>query len=290
MRKMWLTIAVLSLMVAALGGWVAWLEKKPEPPPPTLADLDPESITQVLIEVDGKTMEFRRNDHGWQMVRPFQAPADDYHMKQLTELPKTTTHASYPLSKEQLAKFGLNPPEITVTLNQTNFRFGVQNPIDFRRYVQVDNGPVQLIDDDIHYLLTASATTWIDPRLLPPAASLKGLALPGWTLTLSDKGSWTSTPRTNNKTLRNLIQEWRNARAIEVTPMQGTPPKDVPRITVQLEKGKIEFVVLQKEPELILLRPDLKLNYHFYGNLGKRLLAPETQEPPPTPNARTSGG
>ncbi len=282
MRGMWVSIGVLFLLVSALGGWIFWLQKTPESTQPTLADIDPQSIQHIVIGHADETMAFTRQPSGWIMTQPFHVPADPYHMEQLTALPKQTSHAQYQISEKELAQFELAPPRILVRLDNTEFRFGMQNPIDFRRYVQVDGGPVQLIDDSLMSLLTAPATSWIDTRLLP-SSSLRALELPHWHLTLTDKGTWTSKPKADAETLHELVGAWRNARAIQITPYSGEIPDEAPRIQVQLEKARIEFVLLQREPEMILLRPELKLSYHFYGNIGRRLLAPQSSEPHDSP-------
>jgi len=273
LRGMWRLIGSLSLLVIALGSWVLWLEKRPAPEEATLADLDPQSIQTIVIERSNGTMAFTRRAEGWFMRKPFQAPADPYHMEQVTGLPRQISHARYQIEKSNLAQFELSPPRVSVKLNDTQFRFGMQNPIDFRRYVQVDDGLVHLTDDTLMPLLNAPATSWIDTKLLPSSA-IRELELPDWHVMLTEKGAWTSKPPADDTALREWVNAWRNARAIRITPFEQEIPADAPVIKVRLMDSTIEFMVLQQEPELILLRPDLRLRYHFYGHTGRRLLAP----------------
>jgi hypothetical protein len=52
-------------------------------------------------------------------------------------------------------------------------------------------------------------------------------------------------------------------------------------VRVQLADGRmLRLAVLQKEPELILVRPDEKLQFHFSGELAKRLMNPPAVTPP----------
>ncbi len=273
LRGMWQLIGTLSLLVIALGSWILWLEKKPAPEEATLADLDPQSIQTIVIERSNGTMTFTRRAESWFMRQPFQAPADPYHMEQVTGLPRQISHARYQIEKSKLAQFELSPPRVSVKLNDTQFRFGMQNPIDFRRYVQVDDNLVHLTDDTLMPLLDAPATSWIDTKLLPSSA-IRELELPDWHVMLTEKGAWTSKPSADNTVLREWVNAWRDARAIRITPFEQEIPADAPVIKVRLMDSTIEFIVLQQEPELIMLRPDLKLRYHFYGHTGRRLLAP----------------
>jgi len=274
MRGMWRVIGVLFFLVATLGGWILWLQNIPEPIEPSLSDLDPQTIQNIVVERPDDKMIFTRQTQGWIMTKPFRARADTYHIEQVTALPRQTSHARYQIDSNQLAQFELSPPRITVWLDDTEFRFGMQNPIDFRRYVQVNGGPVHLIDDTLMTLLNAPATSWIDSKLLPPSA-IQTLDLPDWHVSLSEKGAWTSKPEADEKALRELVNAWRNARAIQISPFTGKVPPQSPVIKIQLEDATIELILLQQEPELILLRPDLKLRYHFYGEIGRKLLGPK---------------
>lgn len=276
MAKRWLTILGLLLLVTGLGGLVYWLERAPQPKsPPLVPAFAPDRVQHVVIERQNERLEFTRREDGWHMVQPFDAPADAYHLEQVLALPKQTSQTRYAASELDLARFELKPPKATVRLEDAEFRFGGQNPLNFQRYLQVGE-TVHLIEDTLFHQLTAPATTWIEHKLLP-AGTLQGLDLPGWRITSTDAGGWASEPGLPAADLERLVDTWRTARAIQVTPYLEEPPAEAERIRVSIEGKALEFIILQREPELILLRPEQKLRYHFYGSIGQRLLTPKPQ-------------
>ncbi len=277
----WRPIVVLLVLVTGLGAWVAWLQSRPEPAEPKLTDLDPQAIARITVKYQDQVLRFQRHDDGWRMEQPYTAPADPYRIEQILELPRAKSHARYAIPPDDWPRFGLAPPKAEIELDGHRFCFGRQNPIDFRRYVQVDENAVHLIDDTLFHALTSPASDWLDTRLLPAGAAIRGLTGPGWRVQMSAKGSWRSEPELDPAVLQRWVDEWRNARALRITSHPAPPPKDKPAIRVELEDGALTFVLLEREPEVILLRPDLKLAYHFYRETGVRLLQPpETEQAP----------
>ena len=58
-----------------------------------------------------------------------------------------------------------------------------------------------------------------------------------------------------------------------MTPHAGSVPRGV--ITVTLKTGAtLPFDIVSREPALVLLRIDERLQYHFAAGIGKRLLSP----------------
>jgi hypothetical protein len=46
-------------------------------------------------------------------------------------------------------------------------------------------------------------------------------------------------------------------------------------VNVTLQDGRtLALGVLEREPDLVLLRPDERIQYQFLGDVGKRLLSP----------------
>jgi hypothetical protein len=83
--------------------------------------------------------------------------------------------------------------------------------------------------------------------------------------------------------IQTLIDAWQNAAALWVKPYaKGTPQGS---ITVQLTTPAqtLHFDIMARQPELILARPDLGLQYHFSAESAKALLelpAPQTPSKP----------
>lgn len=276
MTKRWLTILILLFLVVGLAAWVYWLERSPKPEsPPLVANFTPDAVHHIVIERQTDRMEFERQGDSWYMTQPFNALADAYHIQQLLALPNQTSQTRYAAAELDLGRFELNPPQVIVRLENTEFRFGGQNPLNFQRYLQVGE-VVHMTDDTLFHQLTAPATTWVEHKLLP-AGTLRGIELPGWRITSTGTGGWTAEPEVPAAELEQLVDTWHTARAIQVTPYTDEPSPQDQRIRIAIDDKTLEFIILQREPELILLRPEQKLRYHFYGAIGQRLLTPKRQ-------------
>lgn len=274
MAKGWLLNLLLLAAVAALGGWVYWLQQRTSAPVATLAQLHADSLDTVIIEREKDRLVFNKQREQWRMTAPFKARANVYQIQQVMALPGQTSHGQYPIDQINPAEFGLSPPRATVILNQARFSFGDQNPLNFQRYVQVGK-TLHLIDDTVFHSLTAPASDWIDRKLLPEG-KITGLELPGWKILLTEQGTWQSQPQASPESLENLVDAWRNARAVQVSPMTDTPPADAKKIHIHLANRTLTLMLLQGEPDVTMLRPDQGLRYHFFGKPGQALLAPET--------------
>ncbi|MGZ5681811.1 MAG: hypothetical protein ACXWI6_23870 [Burkholderiales bacterium] len=69
------------------------------------------------------------------------------------------------------------------------------------------------------------------------------------------------------------VDAWRHASAIRAARGDNHPAPQ--EITVALKDGRmISLGVLQREPELVLIRRDETIEYHFFADNGKKLLAP----------------
>jgi hypothetical protein len=69
------------------------------------------------------------------------------------------------------------------------------------------------------------------------------------------------------------VEGWRFASSL-VTQRAGTGAAKE-HIDVRLSDGRtLKLQVLQKQPELILVRPDEKLQFYFSGEVAKRLMTP----------------
>lgn len=260
---------ILLVVIAALALVVYLDPGKEQQKTETLTSIDPESLTHFELQ-NTDTLVFDKQDEHWRIVAPIQAPANDGRIKQLLELTQVESRASYPLKPEDLAKFGLDKPKAILKLGQSTLVFGGSDPIDMNRYVQVGD-TLHLIPDDAYRHLIASPTDFVDKKLLPEDAKLQTLTLPGLKARHGDKGQWVVEPQGEASAMAELASAWQAARAVEVESL--TQPVKGELIQLGLAEGKIEFVIVQRDPDLILARPDWKLQYVIPDDTGKRLLS-----------------
>ena len=265
---MWLNLVLLIVLATLIG--VAFFEPGKE-----------EASTVYLTEIDGDTINrfelknqenlvFEKKEGHWWLSSPFQAPANEIRIRQLLNIAKAESHARYPVKSEELVKFELDKPKAELNFGQTMLRFGGSEPIDMRRYVQIGY-TLHLVDDDFSQQLLAKATDFVDKKLLPEDAKIKELSLPNLNAKLGDKGQWKIEPPSDASGMSELVNAWQSARAIEVNRFEGQAQGDKIQIGL-VNSANVEFLILQREPDLLLVRQDWKLQYMVAGESGKRLL------------------
>jgi len=80
-------------------------------------------------------------------------------------------------------------------------------------------------------------------------------------------------PDLSQDDINRWVDDWRQASALHAAPFVHGKP--VGEISVYLKNGKkLMLGILQREPELVLLRTDEKLQYYFVATVAKRLLLP----------------
>lgn len=291
--RLMLNLAMLALI--AILGLVIYLKpgKKAVESTPLLT-LDPQTITHITLqnrEVIGFDKDAR--DGLWRLSTPFAAPANQVRIGQLLDIVRASTVAHYPVKPDELAQFGLDKPEATLSFGDTVLQFGGTDPINMRRYVRLGD-TLHLVDDNFFHHLTAHATDYVDKRLLPEGSRIMEIQLPGLKATRNADNQWQAEPAMDeNKAekkddkkkgddlidLGELASAWAGARAIEVR----RQPENVigETIRIGLANGPaVEYVIMSKQPELTLLRKDLGLAYVMTSEISRELLNQPASPPP----------
>ena len=266
-------VAVLILLVVYEPGIEA-----PPPPPPTLTNLAADSLTRIVIERQGKkTLVLGRDNGTWRMQEPVSAALSDYRINAILKVTSTPSLGSFPAQGRDLAAYGLEQPQVRLTLdNKVSIALGNNTALDNRRYVLVGD-TVHLIGDNLYYQLIGAWPTYLDGHPLAGMGPLKQLALPGLTLDKQD-GHWHVDPEPQGYSAdqaAELITAWRNANAISVTHQEqgtGTP------ITITPEQGEpLKLLITAQSPGLVLARPDLGIEYHLSGASDQLLHLPKSE-------------
>jgi hypothetical protein len=281
------------LAVLAVLGVIAYFEPgKVEPLKTPLTQVDVDKLDTFTLQQGGQSLSFSRKNGHWWLATPFAAPANEFRVRQLLEIAKANSDASYPLKAEELAKFELDKPVATLVVGETTLIFGGSDPIEMRRYVRIGD-TLHLVRDDFSHHLTAAPTEYVDKKLLPEDARIGELVLPAVQAKLGADGKWVFDPpqEAGDSGIGELLHAWQSARAIDVKrPDQAAEGE---KIRVGLTNGEtVEFVVVRREPELLLYRPDLGLQYEIVGEPAKRLLSlppKKSEEPKEKGQPSTSG-
>lgn len=290
MKSRWL----LNIALIFLVGILVWFAvsrsgSKTESPGPPLTALAPESVERIrLLRPRQPEVLLERNGTAWSLRAPRTARANPYRAGELTRLAAARASTRFPAKPGELGQYGLDNPVATVFLNDTELRFGGMHPLKGEIYVQqgdqvflIPAAPLRAVSSPLDELLS--------PALLEDPVKIASLQFPGFSLKQNEQGAWLRTPEMKDlgsDAIHRFVDEWRHARALSVQPFSGKPAKERVRIAVVEDAGPrtLEFSVAARKPELVLVRLDEGLAYHFPADAVTRLL--ELKPDPSTASSR----
>ena len=255
-------ILVLLVLVAGLGGYLYLYEvpqAEREGKKAKLLGVEKDAVTQLALVYPDRELELRKDDKGWRLVKPADAPADEAVVNGLiavltdAEVQKTVE----PLPAK-LADFGLDKPTVTARLT---LKDGTQTPpivvgkntaIGGKAYVRKDDEPkLYLTASTIGFGLSKQPKDVRDKTILSflddDVSRIEIRAENGDTVALvrKDKDAWTVEPGdhpADPTEVRSYLSSLRSARAVD---FPDDNPQDlgkyglgVPRLTVVVVTGK----------------------------------------------------
>ena len=279
MGSRWLLDLLLIVAVAALA-LIAWFQPGIEQPPETqpLTTLSPETVAHIRITRAGQdALALERDTEGrWFLDHQPPLPADAAQVAALTRLATQEPERSYSAGELELDRLALAPPAATVMFDDTRFEFGATDPLEGLRYVR--NGErVYLVPDIYQHLIDAGPERFLRRRLIPEQGTITALSLPGLSLE-KQQHKWLVTPEQDVAAdrVQRLVEQWQQAAALDVTivaaDVRDEDNTDHIEVTLAEPAQNLEFVIVAREPELVLLRPELGLRYRM-GEAGNNLLA-----------------
>ena len=269
-RRLLLNLFLLALVIAL----ALFIYFKPQPaagPELKLSSLTPAAATEITLEKPGQpALTLRKKNSQWRIITPFQARADSNKVDELLSI--LTANSAQRLEAANLARFELDKPRLRLTVNQQSFSFGMLNPLSHEQYIATQNA-VYLVSARYFAMASAPPANLASKKLFATDEVPVGFDFGKSRLALTD-GKWNVLPAQPNLSQDQLNQwadEWRHAASLASTPYSGQA--SVAEFNIQLSNGKNILVkILQREPELILLRSDENWQYHFPAETAKRLL------------------
>lgn len=265
MSRRTLLNAGLAVLVAVLAA-VVYLRPGKRPRKahkPAITRLVPKQVTTLRIRYANQpTVRLVRHKVGWRMTRPWQARASDARVSAVLSHIDERAKATYKASSLKLGKFGLAKPRLRLWLNGTEVDFGTTSPLDGSRYIRVGKR-VFVADDALYRRLAARPSVFVSKRLLPPGASITRIALPGLTLTRSNKDQWRARPQPKaaaHGAIQNLVDSWSNVYALSVRRAASGPGKRISgRVSIRLRdhtKPLIFAILGRRQASGLLLARD----------------------------------
>lgn len=278
MARSWISLVALLVLVAGLGAWIYYKPAAPARASHTLSTLEPQDVKRISVGRPQRAaspavkLTLEKRQDGWRMTEPIAARVEPMQVDRLLAMLDAQSVARYSAAK--LERYGLDQPLATLTLNDQSFAFGTVNETTREQYVLAGEH-VYAIPLALRTSLPRDASALISRSLFAAGETPVHLELPGFTASLHD-GTWTFTPPGEDPgpdERNGWAGAWRQATAVQAAPHDGRSSAET--ISVKLDDGRsFSLGILQREPELVLLRTDEGIQYHFLAGTAKRLLSP----------------
>lgn len=276
-NKFWTNVGLLGLTII-LTIFVLTAEEKKEPKLSRLSTIDKSTISQIqVIRKDLDNFLFEKKDKGWFLTSPQKYRANEARINAMLRMLEVESHNQLNPDEADLEQLGLDDPVVTMKLNDYEFKFGITDAIDQRRYVLFQN-KIHLTNDSLYQQLMTNAAFFADPDLIPEEFKILSIEYPDNKLEMIDT-QW------QLKTLMDIKQEqlkripfnWESAQAISAEPFNQPEKPSVIKIT-STNNEVIQFVLVEKEPHLVLGRKDLGIQFHMGSDETNKLLLIENTE------------
>jgi len=118
-----------------------------------------------------------------------------------------------------------------------------------------------------------SYTQFVRRRLFAKDTRIAAITLPGLSISKADQ-NWNVEPaqEVSSDDLQAFIESWQEATSFNIQAVDPTQGNEAVEITLADNAGNIVYSIASREPELVLARPDLGIQYRM-GNAGSKLLA-----------------
>jgi hypothetical protein len=262
---------VLFTLVVGIGLLLYFKPQSNAPSEYRLSTLQAGDIKRITIDKPAE-LSLEKRDRGWFITHPFKARANAVQVERLLEILSVTSKQRFPAN--DLMRFDLDQPQARLTLGEQTFSFGAFNPLSAEQYVATADN-VYLVSPRYGAAVAMPPNTFVNHLLLADNETPSGFDFPGYKLTRVN-GAWSMSPtpaELSQDQLNRFADEWRLAYSIASEPAKPAPGAE--QIIIMLDNGSsVLLQVLQKQPQLILLRDDEMIAYRFTGDVAKRLLDP----------------
>ena len=274
MKSRWVInflIIVAIVVLTLVARFEPGIERPTGPEPVTGLTIDQVERIRVVRPLRDDLVLNRSATGDWSLGGEPALPADPFQAGALARLAEQKAARSYPVEDLDLAKLALDPPYANIILNDIRVDSGSLEPLQELRYVRVGEH-VYLISDIYQHLLDADATQFVRRRLFGETARINELSLPGFRLHKFD-GTWQVDPQQtiSADVIQQFIDSWQQATALYVRTAGDSDSGEKITVTLDTSGEAIEFLIVAREPELILRRLDYAIDYRMGSSAGSLL-------------------
>jgi len=276
MKLGWIVNVLLLAAVIGLGAYAWHKGNQPKEPSHSLSTLSPGAVKKIEVtRREGAAYSLEKRGEIWYLTSPLEARADQSQVQRLLDLLAATSKEK--LAATDLKRFDLDPPALTVTIDNQVFSFGTTNPLTQEQYVATGDS-VYLVSSYYLSLIPTQADRLLTHNLFHQDEKPVSFAFKDFRVEQKD-GKWSVMPapadkeRPSQDDLNRWADDWRLSSSLLTQVWDGKATSET--VQVKLADGtNVVFAVIRKEPELVLARPDEKVQFQFSGEMTKTLMRP----------------
>ena len=241
-----------------------------------------ENVSRIEIERRGQNAIVLERSRGqWRMSAPRVARLDEVQLSRVLDVARF--RATQRMRAEDLERFELDKPWARIRFDRYAVEFGTTNGLTQELYVRSADH-VYAVPSQLATGVPGNAARLLAHRLFGPdeqpiAFRLKYFAVH------HDGVRWVMEPPDPSLSQDDVIRwvdQWRLASSLVTQPAEQTQPAESIRIDLK-GAGTIVLDVLQRTPNLVLLRADELLQYHLPASYSATLLARPSAAAAPKP-------
>ena len=272
----WNTNFILLAMLVALSilSHKLTTEKEIDDHVATLTSLTPEHVSNIQINKKNSRTTIKKQNSEWGITFPIKIKANQFRISSLLRLLSTNNYIKYPIDDLELSQYGFSSSSLNIQIDDIIITFGGKNPINAKRYILIDNN-MYLIEDIFYPLINSQLGTLVDHKLFSDNLVITEIQTTSFILSIDDNKLWQSTDNATSDNIIKTVNYWKNAQSFGVHNYVQRKALDVIKITVSHNTTPILLLITDKDPWLIIARPELGLEYHFDQSNIKNLLSTE---------------
>lgn len=276
MRKHLINLVLLFLVGAAAS--IVWIETRDQPPEPLVATPRAQLQSAGFTREDGHRIMLERREDGWWLSEPVSAPTDPAEANRFLGVAESGIAERFPLSGVDAAELGLAEPRYRLHFDDIDIAVGGLNPVTRQRYLQRGEQVLQ-IQDPAGLPPPSTHARLVHKKLLAGEDSpLVAVRVGGAELERVD-GEWRATHPEREIAPESAAAAgaaWSGLRAMWTrSPDAGEAAKEQ-SVELALADGRRIALVAERGQQLLLRRPEYRVQYHVAKNEAGLLLDFET--------------
>jgi hypothetical protein len=232
-----------------------------------------ENLTRIEIERTGQNAIVLERSVGspWRMTAPRSARLEEVQLSRVLDVARF--RATQRMSADDLARFELDKPWAQIRFNRHAVDFGATNALTQELYVR-SGEHVYAVSPRLAAAVPGHPSKLLAHRVFAPDEEPIAIELKDFSVR-HDGVRWVLTPHDPNLSQDDLIrwvEQWRLASSVATQPDGQAQAAE--SIKVELRNGRaVVLGVLERAPNLVLLRDDETLQYHLPSDRAATLLS-----------------